>query len=481
MSLDGRTRLRLGAAAHRLPRWLAVLFPFSIVGTLFGQGFLVPPPVAPNASAVPTMGNVSGNTRAVAGQNDAQIIGGMNGEATGNAAAQPNGEAAVPAGTEGETSGAAAAPLAAPVTSLMQWGALHLHARANYQFLYAAGIHSEPGNSADTFTHTITPGLDLDLGPHVRLSYSPSIRFYSQKDFHNTVDHFASLSANAGYGDWTLGLSQGFSMTDEPLVQTSSQTQQKDYSTGLTAQYQLNDQMFLNTIAGVNLLSVNGTNVFSGPASNSANSTLTDSQTYSGAEWFGYTFNEKLSGSVGVAVDYTEQNGGFTSLDEEYCGRFDWRPGEKLTVSATGGFEDRQFLNSSTPDLWTPIFNAGISYRLLDHTSLSLSASRTVDASLFQHLITESSMVGVGVQQRLLGLMSLSLGFGYSKSDFKSTTGKLVTSRSDEGTSYSAGLSVPFREHWNFAGFYEYSQNTSSAGGFGYSSSQVGMALSWAY
>jgi hypothetical protein len=484
MYLEGRTRLRLGTAANRLCRWLAVLFPFSIIGSVFGQGYLVPPPGFQGAPSAPTMGNVSGNTGAVNGQ----PIGGMNGEAVGTVPGQANGEAGQ-TGTEGQSSGTAGAPLVAPISNLMQWGALHLHAHAGYQFLYGSGIHSQPGKSTDTFTHTLTPGLSLTVGPHVSLGYSAAIRFYSERDFHNTVDHSATLSAGAAYGDWTFGVSQSFSISDEPLVQTSSQTQQKDYSAGLTASYEANDKLTLTTTAGAALLYVGGNNTSIVRTNDSGEPVpppqsqlpLSDSQSYSAGETLLYDFDEKLSGGFGVTVDYSEQSGGFKSVDEQYQGHVNWHPGAKLSALLSGGFEHQQFLNSNAQDAWNPIFSAMVGYQLFKPTSLSLSANRSVSSSLFQNQIMESTALGIGLQQRFLGKLELALGFGYTISDYKVTTANLATARSDSGTSFSAALSFPFLTRCGFAAFYEFSQNTSSQGGFGYSSDQVGMTLSWAY
>ena len=88
----------------------------------------------------------------------------------------------------------------------------------------------------------------------------------------------------------------------------------------------------------------------------------------------------------------------------------------------------------------------------------------------------------MGLQQRLFGKVHVSLGFGYNKVDYQSTeTAGLNTSRSDESTSFTTGVSVPFLEHCSFATYFQYSQNTSSQSGFSYDSSQVGVSLSWSH
>src|SRR5260370_1290064 len=149
MNLEGRARLHLGAATNWLPRWLAVVFPFSIAGSVFGQGYLIPPPPgfqgAPNT---PQLGAPPWNA----------------GLATGQANVQPSGEVNAAATTrEGETAENPGVSVGAPVQGLLRWGSLHVRARASYQFLYSSGIHTAPGQSADTFTHTLSPGVTLEL------------------------------------------------------------------------------------------------------------------------------------------------------------------------------------------------------------------------------------------------------------------------------------------------------------------------------
>jgi hypothetical protein len=419
-----------------------------------------------------------GNVSPTAGQPGAQASGQANGMA--NAPASPEATAS----TEGqsfETGTPATAPVA-PVESLMQWGALHLRARASYQFSYATGLHSEPGKSAGTYTHTFSPGLTVQVGPHVSLDYSPVFRFFSEKNFRDTVDQAVSLNAGVRVGDWTLGLAQSFTLTDEPTVETSAQTEQKSYFASLSASYQFNDKISFDTGASAGLQFVNGTNaVINTNSPVPFNAALTDSQNYSGSEWINYQFDESIDGGLGVTVGYSKQNNGFSSVSEQYLGRVTWRPGPKFTLGLNGGMEVQQFLNTGANDLMTPIFAASMSYHLFEQTTLSLSASRSVNTSLFQDQVSETTVLGLGVQQRLLGKLQLSLGFGYNVADYINTTTNLTTLRSDTGTSFSAGVTCPVWKHGTVGAFYQYSQNSSSQGAFAYSSKQAGASLSWSY
>jgi hypothetical protein len=480
MYLDGRSRLRLGAASNRLCRWLAVLFPATLVGSVSGQSYLAPPPGFQGAPAVPSMGNVTPASGANNGQFSSQTLNQIDQQANGTP--ESNGEATPT--TEGGKEATATAPLAAPFDAMASWGAVHVHPHASYQFLYATGIHNQPGSEADSFTHTVSPGVSVVLGPHVSMDYTPSFRFYSEKDFHDTVDHSFDFHAGYNVGDWMLGLSQTFAITDQPMVETSSQVKQQTYQTGLLASYNMSDKATLATTASMRIESTSGagtTNIFVG-GTNGAAAQLTDSQDYDVAENFDYKFNEKLSGGLSASFGYTDQAGGFRSLNESFSLHVGWRPTSKLSAVVSGGFEQQSFLDSKSSSAWNPVYSATIGYQMFEHTALSLFANRSSQASIFSGQLSQNTSLGVNLQQRLLEKMQLSLGFGYNQVDFQSTsTADLSTSRSDESTSFTAGLVVPFLTRCSFSAFYQYTQNSSSEKGFSYDSSQVGATLSWSY
>ncbi len=448
------------------------------------------------------MGNVipptSQSGSQVSGQTIKQINDAANGELNNNqppgslnpnAQANPNAPANTPANGEANppaegSSDATTPPLAVPVDAIMRWGAVHMHLHASYQFLYANGLHVAPGVPTDTFTHTITPGITLDLGPHVIVDYEPCFRFYSEKGFHDTIDQAVSINGGIHIGDWTFGTSQSLATIDDPSAETSAQTQQTDYSAGLVAVYSFDDKVSLATTASAGFVFVGNSSVLatnSGGFPPSQGAVLSDSESYSGAERLNYKINEKVSVGGGVAIGYTDQTGGFKAVSYTYDGNITFRFRNKITAALTGGIQEQTFLHSNAADLWSPVYSGSLTYQMFENTAFGLYANRGIAASLFANQITETTAVGVGFQQRLLGKLHGSLGFGYTLSDFITTAGNLSTSRSDSSYSISAGLSFPFLKRCNFSTFYAYSQNVSTADDFGYSTSQVGATLSWAY
>ena len=116
--------------------------------------------------------------------------------------------------------------MVAPTTSeaLLQWGILNLRPHVLYQFLYGNGIQSSPGEQAVTAINAFSPGLFLGLGRNVTLDYTPTLRFYSNRKFQDSLAHSVVLTAGATYEDWVLGLSQSYVSASAPLVETGTRT-----------------------------------------------------------------------------------------------------------------------------------------------------------------------------------------------------------------------------------------------------------------
>lgn len=437
----------------RFARHLAVLS-CSVASSAMGQSVFSPLPTVPGESVPSTAPNAvtAGITTGAAADTEKAQLGPAVAALPGTAAAE-----------------------------FLTWGDVHVRTHVTYELLYATGVQSSPGQASDTFTHTLNPGVAIGLGSHWILDYEPSFQFFSDSHFHDTFNQSVSLSGGTGYGNWSFGLSQSYNRSDDPSVETGGQTALQSYIAGLSAGYHFNDKWSLETSGGVSLSFVGQNQVqvrTNGlPLTNSV--PLSDSESYFGSEWANYELDSRISLALGISGGYSHQDGGLETANEQYLGRVILVPGSKLTLTVDGGVEDQQFLNSGQSDLWTPIFASSISYHLFEPTTFVLSASRSVEVSLFQGQVTKQTTVGLGLQQQLLEHLSLSLNYTHSIADYIGASA--IGQRGDTGDSYYAGLNLGFLKHGNIGTFYEYSQNTSSASGFSFSSHQAGLTLTWAY
>ena len=72
------------------------------------------------------------------------------------------------------------------------------------------------------------PGALLEIGSHWTLDYSPLWTVYSNNKFQNTFGQAVRLAGGTAYNDWVLGISQGYTDSSSPSVETATQTRQED-------------------------------------------------------------------------------------------------------------------------------------------------------------------------------------------------------------------------------------------------------------
>jgi hypothetical protein len=372
----------------------------------------------------------------------------------------------------------------APTNSLpqiFQYGPLLVRPHANYRFLYGNGVLSGPNNQQATAIQEISPGILLNLGSHWTVDYTPTIRLFSNRQFRNTVDQSVSLIGGMRYNDWTFGFSHGSAFTTTPLAETGTQTEQETHATALTASRMLNSKMSADFGLNQQINLVTG---------------LQDSYTWSTLDWLNYQFWPRLNAGLGagggyVKIDDHSQSRGTNSLNldqtyEQVQARINWRATDKISLQVSGGLEDRQFSTTGSGDSINPVFGAAIQYQPFKVTQISLSASRTVSSSDYYLAAqqSESTIVSLNLDQRLLKKLHLGLGAAYTKTDYTTATtatGPLAANRSDDNVSFNVRLSHPFFKRGTWSVFYQYNDNRSSQTGYGYQSNQVGFEVGYAY
>jgi hypothetical protein len=367
---------------------------------------------------------------------------------------------------------AAAPPEAtAPEKPLLQLGPLQVHPHLLYRFLYGDGIQALPGQQSKTVIEQVYPGVLFQWGSHWTLDYTPTLSFYSNKSFKDAVDQAVNLAGVTTYQDWSFGLTQGYSSSSQPLVETGAQTDQQNYNTALNASYQMNGALSLQMSANQNFIFVDQGSVAGQP--------LSDSRTWSTMEWLNDQIAPRLGLALGAGFGYDNVSASPDMTHEDVQGRVSGRLTDKLSLVFSGGIEDRQFLNSNASDSLNPIFSGSLKYLPFQNTTISLSATRAVSPALLQNQFSVSTTVNASLRQRLLGKLFLDLSGGYFASSYRATESNLTVNRNDTGTSFSVRLGTQFLKRGTASFFYQYSENSSSAGGFGFTSSQVGFELGY--
>ena len=366
----------------------------------------------------------------------------------------------------------------------LKFGKVVIRPHINYQITFGTGLESSPSNTVDSTIQTISPGVSVDFGRHWTLDYTPSIRIYSNKAFHDSVDHSASLRGRFSYEDWLFGVSQGFSKSDSLAVETGAQTQQENYNTGLTASRQLSEKYSFDLTLSqvINDVATVSTNGFGGAQT---------SRTWSTLDWLNYQAGKRASLGIGAGIGYVDSDNGAGQLFEQLQGRVQWRITDKVSLNLNGGLEDRQIFASGSGDSLNPIFGLSLLYAPFAQTQITLSANRTISSSDYyaSSQTTENTGVSFNVSQRLLEKFYLGGGVSYGRTDYKNSAGQFSTARSDDNYSFFASLSRTFLKRGSIAVTYSYGDNRSTQTDFfgaqhhdfTYRSSQISVSAGFAY
>jgi hypothetical protein len=363
---------------------------------------------------------------------------------------------------------------------LFQYGPVNLHPHVNYSFQDATGVESSPGNSQYTTLQALSPGLTADLGRHWTADYTPTLNFYSGGNFHQSVDHSASLNGATHYEDWTLSLSQSFSSLSDPDTETAAQTSQQTYLSSLSAAYAFNDKWVANFGLAQNINLVSG---------------LQNSYDWSTSEGANYQFSPRLYAGFSVGDGYTlvSPNGNSNNtnnpdvVNESFQFTAGWRATEKISLQGSVGLNDQQFLAAGYNDSLSPIFGASIQYQPFQVTQIALSANRSTGTSDYyiEAQSTDVTSLSLSVSQRILVHYTLILGASYARTEYTTTlatsAGSLGNARTDNQYSFNASFGRSFLKRGNWAVTYAYNDNQSSTQGYAQRSNQIGFQVGFSY
>jgi hypothetical protein len=335
-----------------------------------------------------------------------------------------------------------------------------------YRLTYGNGIQSGRGQPATTGIQEISPGILFGLGSHWTLDYTPTWTFYSNRKFKDTLGHAAGLNGGTAYGDWTFGFSQDYSRSSPPLVETGQQTQQVTYATGINASDRLGSRTVLDMSVSQNVR---------------LTQRFTNTREWSTMDWLHYEVSPRLDAAIGLGYGYVGISPGPDMTYWKPEVQIAWKAADKISFNVQGGVERRKSRAIDAKVLTNPILSAAVAYQMLETTSFSFSASRAVAASYFANNVTVSTGWNAAMQQRLLGELHLSVGVGQQKVSYVSVRNSVAAGRSDRYDTFNVSLGTSFLSRGSVSTFYSISRNSSNATGYGFSSHQIGLQISYRF
>jgi hypothetical protein len=382
------------------------------------------------------------------------------------------------------TSAIAGPPASAPVAlgpGILLWGPITLHPGLLYSYTTGNGIEAQAGQQSRTAVNKIAPRLLFELGMNWSLDYNPTLSYYSNPQFKNNMDQSVSLHGNWSNEDWSFGVSQTYVSSTQPLVETGTQTAQEAYVTSLNASHQMSGKLSLQLGLDQSFRNAQG---------------LTDSKQWTGDGWLNYQAMKSFGAGIGVTLGYAKVDPGSDMPTEQLQGRINFNPGPRLSLTVSGGAEDRQFIGPSAPSSISPVFNGMLQYQIFQATSVNLNASESVTPSLYANQIETITTYGLSVHQRLSGKISVDANVGYTTEPLTSivpstnlppfffgTPPKTALAEVRDDTIYSYRMSVSYAmlRRLSFSAFYSITDNASGQTSFAYWSHQVGLSLNYQY
>jgi uncharacterized protein (PEP-CTERM system associated) len=206
-----------------------------------------------------------------------------------------------------------------------------------------------------------------------------------------------------------------------------------------------------------------------------------------------YEFWPRLNAGIGAGGGYVniDPDSGVSTLTdpashqtyEQMLGRINWRATDKISFAANGGFDYRQFSTLGTANAFNPIYGASVQYLPFKQTQISLAVNSSVSQSDY-YILSQSSQItsfSLNLNQRLLEKYSLNLGLSYTQTQYEISLGPISVNRTDDNYAFNASLGRSFLKRGNVSLTYQLSDNASTAAGYGYHSSQVGIQVGFSY
>lgn len=358
-------------------------------------------------------------------------------------------------------------PASARLPGLTHLGQIELRPHLEYSAIYGTDIPNGTNSvRPSSVIQSVEPGLLIEFGQHLTIDYTATERIYSSPRLQNNLGHHAELQGASATPSWLLTLLQSYDEHTLPLAETGTNTASEMYHTAISATRQLNSDLTLS---------------ISGDQRIRDASAFASSRVWSGLVNLNYSFWSRWSAGIGGGGGMVKVPGGIGSTFETANFHLGYKVTEVVHVSASVGFEERQFDTAASPSRFSPTFNVSGVWQATPATAVSLIASKSVGESFIRNEVLDLSEVGLQLNHRLPYQLELELNGVYRNVDFISASTATSAGRGDDSFSARIGLSRPFLQRGRVEIFYHYLSNKSTLAVFAVNSEQFGLKLSYKY
>ena len=348
----------------------------------------------------------------------------------------------------------------------------------------AQGQNSSGQNSSDFYT-SFEPTISFGLGGtggdqtnFLAFVYAPNAFIFANNSNADALQHvihlagqrqFAKLTLNGGEDIQILDGNNLTSLTDttgrQANIDVGRRTRLNIFDTRLGGSYDLSSKTFLTVNADYQ--------VYDYPS-------LISSETVTGSLFWNYNYGAKIVVGVGGTGGFNTAEG---STPDQYFEqgnvRMSYQATGKLSFSATGGIEVREFGNNARGQYISPVFTLEGRYLPFDGTSISISGSgRTQNSAAISGSDFSSTKIDIALRQRFFQRIFLGLNGGYENDDYFSATSAVDVSRTDNYYYFQSSIDLNVTRFWTIGAYYLHRQDLSSLDNFKFSDNQVGARTS---
>lgn len=342
----------------------------------------------------------------------------------------------------------------ANLAPLAKWASVSFRPMLSYSFQYGDGFLRVPGEPVNSTIQTLGWGFQFELGKHWSLDYSGTRIWNSSRLLADYTSHRATLSGRLTRDDWTLGVFQSYSTSQQTRVETGQQTPEENYTTGGNVSYQVGPRSLIDFQVSRNWRETE--------LSRSAGTQLVpEVEQWSATGLFHYRVTSKLDLALGMSWGYDRISTSSDMRSSQPQASIEWQPTSRIVVSAQAGIETRTF-QGGRDELDSNVYSASAAYSPTTTTTVTIGTSRSISPSYFVNQVSRSTGWMLNLQQRVLQRYYVTAAASEGRNSYVVTsTNGFPVSRADKFDSLRFGISTPFAVRGSVSLSYQTSDNRS--------------------
>ena len=348
--------------------------------------------------------------------------------------------------------------------------------------VYDDNISFSSSGAKGGYYFAIEPSIALGFGAsggegnYIQFSYKPSFFVFVDHDDQNAIQHIITLGAYHRFSRLALTLDQNIELLDGANLNTTTSGLSNPgiidvggrnsvnlYTTRLDATYDLTGKTFLSGGLGFSI--------------SDYRESLTSSAYFSGNIFINYNYSPKLVIGLGGTggynwVDSPSPNQTFEQMNM----RVGYQVTGKISLSASGGVEFRQFDGDARGGYVSPVYDLSATYQPFDGTTITLSGNgRIQNSAALAGQDYQTTNITATVQQRFLTRMHLGLTVGYEHAEYFGAANGVNATRDDNYYFIQPSLDLTVTRWWTAGGYYLHREDNSSTEVFSFYDNQFGV------